>query len=198
MIDLANGEQLPRPIIIIGSARTGTSLTARLLVSQGVWCGQTRKARDKNPHGFYENARLHEFRRQSPADPNDVHAEMVRQGYAGGPWLVKHGLGGHEAWLSMDPFFVFPRRAVDPTVRSQLRWQPRTKTEFQRRQLFAKQQRHLDELRDTYGGFDFWPDRIVQGDAGGFRALVEWCGLTYDPDAAAAVVDPTIWGRDAG
>lgn len=188
---------IARPIVVLGSARSGTSLTAGLLASQGVWTGPCRPADRKNPRGYYENHGLYKHCGESPADPADVARTLEQQGYPGGPWLVKHGPGGWAGWLTLEPVFVLVRRDLEPTVASQLRWQPPSKTEAQRRGLIAHQQNELDCIRDEYGGVDVWPQEIVQGDWNAFTELCQAVGLG-EPDLTAAqpVVEPQLWNRE--
>ncbi len=183
------------PIVIVGPARSGTSVTAQLIAAHGVWTGNCRQATQKNPHGFYENRALLAIRDNKPVDPEVIRETLEADGYRGGPWLVKHGMKGWPTWLAIGPRFVCVRREIGPTVRSQMRWQPDTKSKGKRRDMIKKQHRQLDEIRDRYGGVDFWPDDVMRGNDTPLRRLIEHLGLEYDPAAAMRCVDLTIWGR---
>lgn len=189
---------LTPPIVVIGSARSGTSLTAGLIASQGVWTGPTRPATDKNPRGFFENDALSDaVRGNEPADPSRVAAIMYQQGYRGGPWVVKHGLGGHAGWLSLSPRFVCVRRDVESVVASQMRWQNKNKSREKRLAMVSRQQAELDRIRDELGGVDFWPADVVRRDLSAFVRLCHDVEIG-EPDQAAAraFVEPLLWDRE--
>jgi len=46
---------IAHPILVVGAARSGTSMAAMLLNKCGAWVGTTEQGRKENPLGFYEN-----------------------------------------------------------------------------------------------------------------------------------------------
>ena len=104
---------LARPVLVVGIARSGTSLVAGSLAACGAWTGETLAGNASNPTGYFENAALREglLKRQlmqlgadplgvrqlpplsgQPAQPKlgaQVLGLLQQQGYGGGPWLYK-------------------------------------------------------------------------------------------------------------
>jgi hypothetical protein len=188
---------LPPPIVVVGASRSGTSMTALLLEAHGVFIGRSRAPSPKNPRGFGENPDLFKLAK-SPCDAacltRRARATLLRHGWSGGPWLVKHGVQFWRSWLPLSPRYVCVRRDVGRTVESQLRWQPATKDREQRRALVTADHQRLDEVRDAHGGIDFWPGEAV-GDVDRARQFIERLGLDFDPEAARLVIDPSLWDR---
>lgn len=75
-----------RPILITGRPRSGTSLSAGLLATLGVWTGRTVPGGAANPKGFFENEPIREtvlkpILKQGGHDPLGVR-NLPPQGYA--------------------------------------------------------------------------------------------------------------------
>lgn len=49
---------ITQPILVTGTARSGTSMVARILHESGAWVGTTEPGSPENPNGFYENRYL--------------------------------------------------------------------------------------------------------------------------------------------
>lgn len=182
-----------RPIVIVGSPRSGTSLTAGLLAVHGVWVGTCRGVRPKNPHGFFENMSLWALCEDYPIDPKRIYETLKADGWDGGPWLVKHGTNGWRTWLNLDPQYVCIRRDREATLRSQMQWQPPNKTEAERRHVIDKHHVEMDRIRRDHGGIDFWPQTIIDGDWRPFEQLMATLGLAFDRERAEDFVDRSIW-----
>lgn len=182
-----------RPIVIVGSPRSGTSLTAGLLAVHGVWTGTCRGASPKNPRGFFENVPLLALRQEYPIDAALIHDTLRADGYEDGPWLVKHGTNGWRTWLNLEPQYICIRRDPEHTLRSQMHWQRPNKTHDDRRHAIAKHNHEMDIIRDDHGGIDFWPQTIIDGDWRPFEALMVMLGLEFDPERAEDFVDRSLW-----
>lgn len=181
------------PIVIVGSPRSGTSLTAGLLAVHGVWTGTCRGASPKNPRGFFENRSLIALRQEYPIDTGLIFNTLRADGWEGGPWLVKHGPIGWRTWLNLEPQYICIRRDREATLRSQMRWQRPNKTEDERRYVIAKHHLDMDIIRNDHGGVYFWPQTIIDGDWQPFEALMATLGLAFDYDRAEDFVDRSIW-----
>ncbi|MBT9382911.1 sulfotransferase [Pseudooceanicola sp. CBS1P-1] len=102
-----------RPLFVCGLPRSGTSLVMRVLVSQGLWTGETIAGNADNPEGYQENRRIRErhlkpFLQAIGADPRGVDplprpdtlppfpgltrrllSSLREEGHAGQPWGYK-------------------------------------------------------------------------------------------------------------
>jgi uncharacterized Rossmann fold enzyme len=53
-----HGKYYEEPILVLGAARSGTSMVAGLLHRMGAWVGETVRGAPENPKGFFENKRI--------------------------------------------------------------------------------------------------------------------------------------------
>lgn len=180
---------LPPPIVVLGTPRSGTSLTASLLEACGVFAGPCRAADRNNRCGYFENEDLLALR--GTVTPDRVSAILRTQGWTGEPWLVKHAPGSWDAWSCLAPKYVLVRRDRADIVRSLTRYYGGSGGS-----VFAKIAAHntiLDHVREHHGGLDFWPQTVIDGDWSGFERVCAHAGLSFDHEAAAARVRPELW-----
>ena len=114
-----------QPIIILGSPRSGTSLTASIFAAHGVWTGTSRDSDQWNPHGYYENILLH-VPRLTAGHGDGLSTELVYDlitddGYQGGAWLVKHSPLTWRTWRQFSPKWVFVWRDKEEILQSRIR-----------------------------------------------------------------------------
>lgn len=93
------------PILILGTPRSGTSMTAGVFHQHGVWVGSCRPGSNRNPKGFFENKKIKNILMERypkaiaeghPIEPSvgngmraQVEAALIKDKYPGGPWLWK-------------------------------------------------------------------------------------------------------------
>lgn len=195
-----------RPIVIIGMPRSGTSMTAGIFAKHGVWVGETRQGDAHNPKGYFENLavkrliyRCAGMKRLTAhnhlVEPVDGWADgirdiLAREGYRGGPWLVKHGAMAWRLWHEFEPNWVCVRRRN--SVESARRM-VRPGNGLTLREIVDFHRRQMDIVRDRHGGVDVFTDDVVQGDYSSLERAFAHCGLTFDPAIADTFVEPRYW-----
>ncbi len=178
------------PIIILGTPRSGTSLVAGLFHIHGVFVGKCREADANNPKGYFENTELAVLRYVDLLQPPAVNKLLRRQGYAGGPWLVKHTPRYHRHWRDFSPKFVKVRRDIEQTLRSRI-----DSGHFQETALQAKKTilRDIHTMERHTKGPTVWSDQVVKGDYASLEAAMSDCGITMDKGLVDAFVDRSLW-----
>jgi len=193
---------ITNPIIVVGTPRSGTSLTAGIIARHGVWVGPCKDGDAKNPTGYYESlpfkaalinacGRIVHNGKLAPQVPawRDIAARILDEhGYEGGPWLVKHSAMYWPVWHQFDPIWVCCRRDADAIARSG--------KESRLLRNPAAIQPHVDQmeyLRDHHGAHEVWPEDVVKGDYTSIRKAIEAAGLTFQPEIADAMVQPNAW-----
>tara|TARA_Y100000310_G_scaffold263133_1_gene273151 strand:+ start:1657 stop:2259 length:603 start_codon:yes stop_codon:yes gene_type:complete len=119
---------LNKPILIAGAPRSGTSMCARILTSQGVWTGDCRQPNKFNPYGYYENITLtnmldQHYKGHFPLAWEDILEVLEFQAWPPQmPWLFKHWklLPTWKIWDAMFPeaTWVLPFRKEEDNLRS--------------------------------------------------------------------------------
>jgi hypothetical protein len=185
------------PIIIIGSPRSGTSLTAQIFSAHGVWSGTSRSPDEWNPMGYYENVMLTELRyRMGHGDGMDrdhVHDLIMADSYTGGPWMVKHSPPTWRMWRQFTPKWVLVRRNQDDIVRSRIRCGQWDMTEAEHRIAVETDAATLDAIHDYIGGVNVWPEYFFENQWKELDRAFDYAGLTLNTDEAKARLDLSLW-----
>jgi len=199
-----------RPIIILGMARSGTSLTAGIFKEHGCWVGKCSAPWDQYPLGDFENKAiktiLHTYpphwRMKEPCPPDPKFSDKAiavikSEGYTGGPLAVKHSAMYWKMWKVLDPFYVNVRRDTSQIVDSLKRkglvvggmkdWMDR----------ITWHNEQMNRTVNEHNGVDIHPDHIIQGNHVELEMVLDWCGLKYDKAAVDKVLQPKYWGRTA-
>lgn len=173
---------LMTPILVLGTPRSGTSLTAGLLHRLGVWVGECRPPDRWNRRGYFENdalkalcweRRWRELRGQVVAVP-DVEAVLLSQGWRGGPWLYKHAPYKVDHWEAFEPVRVKVWRDPEAVLRSRL-------AKGHDPEVAAKAIARHNALLRGMDGIDFRPETVIRGDDSELRRVAAHCGLAFDP-----------------
>lgn len=191
--------------------RAGSSMVAGCLALHGLWTGECRAPDRHNPHGYFENLRLngalgrlyrgsiyHDLEpiRSVPRWPSFVEAVKAREGYRGGPWMVKTNAFAWPLWVPFDPVFVLVRRDLDAIAASALRHDPGAGFSLGRwRHIALIHHLQMDRVRDTFGGFDIDSTRLADGDHGQLSAALSAVGIAPDHDGVAAFTNPALLTR---
>lgn len=187
------------PIIILGSPRSGTSLTAQIFEAHGVWVG-TSKDRDQwNPHGYCENNMLHVPRliagHGDGLDRELVHELIITDGYTGGPWLVKHSPLTWRAWRQFNPHWVFVWRDMEQIIQSRLRCGLWNMSEAEHRVSVETDHALMRAMHQHIGGKLIWPQHIIDHYFDGLRRAFEYCEIELNITTVNACLDPSIWNN---
>jgi len=202
--------EVERPIVVACMGRSGSSMVTGILHEHGAWVGKCQGPDPKrNPKGYYENVAIKRHAEAYVSRPRimGVHdpipgwhgfvkATIRREGYEGGPWVVKHFAAFYKSWLSFSPKWVLPRRDDDAIMRSTRRagfW--KWASDDQLRSAIRVHQQALDHLRDYHGGVEVYSDDVVNGDRSSLRAAVNSTGLKYDDETAKKFIEPSYWDR---
>lgn len=182
------------PIIVLGTARSGSSLTAGLLHYHGVWVGDCRPADKRNPKGYFENQELKFVRTKGPVYFKEIQHILRNQGYKGGPWLVKHGPQHWWNWLPLHPRFVLCRRNKKFSVDSWMKHETKSLEVMERyqRTKVKRDNEELDRVRDEYNGIEFHPGSLSKGFTELFE-LFEKLGIEPNEDVCREFYEPSLW-----
>ena len=191
----------PEPIVILGMARTGTSMTSGIFHHHGVWVGKCNPPSDQNPKGFFENKAvkkllkktygidLREIKEPIPGFRAEVEAILNSEGYEGGPWLVKHSAVYYKAWNEFNPLFVKVRRPVEATFESTRQLHVSRYTDEERKHIIDLHEKAMDSVP----GPDVFTQDIVLGDYSSLKRAIEYCGLEYNEKIVEDFVDKKHW-----
>lgn len=193
-----------RPVVIVGTPRSGTSMTAGLFARHGCWTGECRKPNRHNPKGFFENLELkkillkragaivHEGRvaEYHPGFAKDINNLLVSQGYEGGPWLMKHSALYWKLWQDFYPIWVVCWRDPVSIVQSGMKsgYFAGGKTE---KALMERIALHHEEMRNIEG-HHVDTQKVAFGDFSSIRPAIEEIG-EFNEELAAKFVDRSHW-----
>lgn len=181
-------------VLILGSPRSGTSLTASIFAAHGVWVGPSRPADSKNPRGYYENKALAALRSAHRTAYAMAPPLLEKQGYAGGPWMVKHTPHKWDFWEPFDPVVVLCWRNFQACARSSVNHGAYGKaTLADRERVAVRDHKIMSKLAASRPSVSVYPDEFIQGDFISLRPAFRALGLTLDPRTASDQVDPTLW-----
>ena len=194
-----------RPIVVLTMGRSGSSLVAGCLALQGMWTGICKPADKYNPKGYFENVKIstatgQHYRgsiydnllpiQQIPGWKGYVEQVQRDEDYEGGPWLVKVNAFTWPLWVTFDPIFVFVRRDIQSIVRSASshdsgvgRWE----------EIVTAHQVEMNGVKKMFGGFDIWPQKLIDGHYMDIVAPLEMVGLKLDREKVSGFVDKSLW-----
>ena len=199
-----NDITIEEPIVIIGLPRSGTSMVAGIFAEHGVFIGECKAANEQiNARGFYEHIGFTELltnyygrglvSRGEEVEPmpgfrEEILELMVRDGYKGGPWLIKHATVYHKIWEEFNPRFILVRRNSDSILQStkSVRWKSNIN-------VVRKGQEVLDRYSDCRCGVEVSSEKIIQGDYEELHNAFAHCGLVLDEKIVKEFVDPSLW-----
>lgn len=186
-----------RGVWITGPSRSGTSMTAGLFASHGVFFGDCGPGDEHNPKGYYEHPLLvrHVETGIFAGWPMDWWARLTDEGWDGSvPWGLKRG---PQAWpwvrVVAPTVIVVCRRPASEIRASRLRWGKR----WQGGRALKRAERQIrDILREANCPvFEVNTSGLVKGDYSRIRPAFETLGVAFDPSVADAWIDPGIWNR---
>lgn len=190
------------PIVVIGCARSGTSMTAGLFAQHGCWTGRCKPADEHNARGYYENLDLKrellqrwgrlkkrgEFAEPAPDFRPAVEAILTGSGYDGGPWVVKHGSLYWPAWDDFDPTFVCVYRQPESIMAS-----AREFGAYMTREAICLTHGAMEWAIQHAGGIRVDAERLIAGDYTQVERAFHAADLGFDPRIADGWIDGQLW-----
>ncbi len=195
------------PIVILGTPRSVSSMTAGIFAKHGVWVGDSIKANTHNVKGFFENVAIRNVvrrmqkcqpalegrvAREIPGFKDAVLSVIARQGYVDGAWLYKGSALQWPAFYEFHPKWVCCRRPVEQIFNS-CRSSRIFGTRFSDARLREIISMHYDEMDviedktwvDTY--------EVAQGNYSSIELALESCGIEPDREKIDSFVDKSLW-----
>jgi hypothetical protein len=178
-----------KPVIILATARTRSSMVASVFHAHGLWFGSTDRLRAG--YDSFENSQIKAYLKTTYGE---LPARFVDPVPGIDKWLdnVPHGarmafkcaVAYFPVFKHLNPCWIYVKRDVADTATSFMAkrgpqdTRPRKAVEAMIAERFAL----MDELRDRHGGVSVDTDAVMSGDRSTLRRAVEYCGIDYDPE----------------
>jgi len=190
------------PILIASPTRSGTTMVAWLLHLHGAWIGEAKvtKAKGSNPAVGTENVAIKTYLRSVSGVPDDFRKRILSLVDNDGPWLVKtaQNLLKMDAWLKHFPEarWVLTNRSTEDIIASTMR-HPGMTDDPDRRRKIVEQHKHLQQRVAYRANHVHWVDvdALASADESVGRALIEFCGLGFDPNKFHNWIQPGRWHK---
>jgi len=199
------------PILVMTIGRSGSSMVSGVFAAHGVWTGQCQRADYRNPKGYFENVRIKAALRRVHGTPprlnmiyppqpgwaKFVRSVLEREGYSGGPWLVKHAAIFHRLWEDWDEpgTVILPRRdsaAIFASIRAARFHSFQTDEELA--EYIELQQAYMDQLAAN-GATEVRSDDVLLGDYSSLRAAFDAAGVEFVESIAQQFIEQSLWNR---
>lgn len=191
-------------IIILIISRSGSSMIAKIFAAHGV----KNKMSGDYP---YEDWHIKKWLRDSGFKQDHGNPKPVPD------WLVSKFqpfIKAHNTGFWKGDAFEFPLfEPLNPKILTIIRDLDCAAASLQDKNPSAAKQKtsevkRLQQLRydyaasiiNKYGGVTMYADEIVDGNYASLKAAMEYCGITFDPEKADKIIDPSKWHfhRDEG
>jgi hypothetical protein len=177
-----------RPIFITGHSRSGTSLTAGLLASQGVWFGPCNEAASINPKGFFESKFVKEsIRSKNWANFAERWDNWRSEHGASEVWGVKTGPEYYQLFAKYNPLVVCTNRDEADIIDSRRRAGFKNAKSAMRKASMWMEKLPSDRITVR-------PDDFIKGNFDCIDKILSVIGLPFKQSAAEEWVDPSLWG----
>ena len=186
-----------RPIVILGTPRSFTSLTAGIFRDHGVWFGHCKEYHVWCPTGSCENLEMKKILKANKrtaivADgtlcpriegyTEKILKIMVDEGYLDGPLAFKHSAMFWNVWKDFDPYFICCRRPKESVMKS-----------GKRSGMYATTSHSWDAHQKVMDGIvnsvDVHGEKYFEGDWSSLEKAFEFCGLEFDVNIANKLLD---------
>lgn len=193
-----------RPVIILMTSRTGSSMVAGIFAHHGLWCGEeyyTGSGLGKD-YLSYETVAVKEWLRpryglQGATLVSDELADEFRAFIGNlvpkGPrWMVKCGVMFWPIFAQFEPHLIFVKRNFESSVAA-IMGRPGAAGEAEVRSVIERRYALMDAIQAKHGGRVIDTDALIDGDFTGIKAAFDYCGLEFVEDLARQVIDPELW-----
>jgi hypothetical protein len=197
--------RVARPIVILTTPRSGSSLVAGLFAAHGVWVGKTIPITSSNPKGNFEGTAvgsvldrhygalvgIGECGAYQPFCAAEIVEAIRADGYASGPWLWKGSAMYWRAFIDLDPIIVTVRREEEAIKKSNTRC-PRLGRRSPAEALVAHRL-VLDKLEDYGRALRVDSELLIDHDYRQIVAVFHRCGIEFDVSLADYWIEPDLW-----
>ncbi len=199
------------PIIVLGTPRSGSSMTAGIFAEHGVWTGHCRAPSQLNAKGHFENKSIkrviagkygaktivHEGRiaSQLPGFKTAVLTAIAGDGYTDGDWLWKGSALFWQAFYEFDPRWVVcirPRSQIFESCRRSGIF-GKYLSETRLKEIIELHHQQMSNLMQSHGAFQVNTDEVAQGNYDSIELALEGCDITPDRKRIDAFVDSSLW-----
>ncbi len=195
---------MKRPIMLWITSRSRSSLVSKMFINHDVWWGNTKvkqhwtDADGQQSYVSYENQNIKKLLKLykeyfwkkvhlTPVFPVagfEIRlAEIVPDDKI---WMMKTGVEYFNAFKGLNPYNIFILRNPRDVAHS-LRQKTKARYHVALRSAqwrFA----YMKRLQSEYGGVFVNTDNIIQNDFSEIKEAIEYCGLTYDEEAAREAI----------
>lgn len=208
------------PIIITGTPKSGTSLTAGIIHACGAWGGNMLKGSEYNPKGFFENAELINklnqmgagfVNEQKRAETNyekkmlelDMqerrqvsHKILSDQGYSDGPWFFKapDALRSPEFYHNLFPqaSWIITNRNPNDVLESYKRFD-NDKGGMLSEYTLSRFYDGIESLKKIIPEYhEVWPMRELNNDLEAYEEIVSALGLEWNDEMVHEFADKKL------
>ena len=197
------------PIIILGTPRSGSSMTAGIFAEHGVWTGICRPPNQHNAKGHFENTAIKKviiqmqgaivhsgkLAERLPEFKDAVLAAVSRDNYTGGDWLWKGSALYWPAFYQFQPKWVLCNRPSDQifaSCRSSGIF-GKALSDGELRQNIEFHKKQMDYLKDNAGAFEVDTYEVAQGNYDSIELALAGCGIEPDRNVIDGFVDKSLW-----
>ena len=187
-----------RPLSVICTARTGSSLLMKILEKHGYWTGGDKTIRPKHPVGCFENLGIQfGILRRSIKAPGSLNAKILRkqvmdrissQGYQGRHrWAFKLFVAFFDIWTECFPesTYIFLRRDIEAVKRY------RSRVGFAHRGEALERYKKVEEcVKDTAFFVDY--ENIISGGYSQLEPVFKKEGIKFNREIIDDCVEPGL------
>ena len=126
-----------------------------------------------------------------------VEGILLKDGYNGGKWFVKHSALYGKIWKDFNPFWVLVRRSEDAILDSIRRKNPNdNKPDHFWRILIQNHNNIMDEIMEDHpsDSYNINSDLLIENSYIDLTFLFEGIGHTLDHEITSKIIQPEIWG----
>ena len=200
------------PIIVLGTPRSGSSMTAGIFTEHGVWAGTCRGATKHNAKGHFENVVIKRtiiqtqgaivtegrLAQQLPGFKTAVLTAIADDGYTGGDWLWKGSALYWPAFYEFHPKWVTckrPNEQIFASCRSS-RIFGRYLSDERLMEIIKLHRTQMDYLKSVVEVFEVDTYEVAQGNYDSIELALAGCGVEPKYELIDSFVDGSLWQHE--
>ncbi len=197
------------PIIVLGTPRSGSSMTAGIFAEHGVWTGTCRGPTKHNAKGHFENVVIKRtiiqtqgaivtegrLAKQLPGFRDKVEQAVKSNEYESGLWLWKGSALYWPAFYEFHPQWVTCKRPSEQIFAScrSSRIFGRYLSDERLKEIIELHREQMNYLKNERGAFEVDTCAVALGDYSTVELALKGCGVEPDRDGIDAFVDVSLW-----